>query len=1405
VEEKDQERKRKFPVSHLQNGLSELARRGFNDRGVNAVLLEQYDYEMEKVLDRLADPTSEAHYKNIFGGVKVHSFDEDNLEALWDAARKAAAHRTPYHGKNYKAPAGLAYDAPQAARLVVGVQTKLQPVVSRFVLGVPRTAYRANDPLPAGLLIDESTGDIHGTPTELVSARRVTVTAFNGSGECSTTVDITVTAERGPEGLVYASQDTSDLIVNVQTKISPNEGFVRGLPEAKFQALSAALPAATSLESVLYTATSVPLARDTKQFTDLFRLIVVSARALMSTMTKVGQLHGDLLSLLPLNNDLDSQNLENAIADLKSQENSAAEAGNYAEAMSMQQEHLQKTEELNRYKTFNIQFLDPIRGYCNEMVNEADKLGDLVEHTKTSLAPIHSRGEELTDVSGSVAHELSKTSELADGELAWLQERELSGLNSTASSASQEVTKRQEVFKARFTDLMRQVGDVLTQLEQCQKIARTQLRVMQERVCDTSSKPLVMQEHLCSLAPWDHVTQMQKMIENSPNGKIIELEQMTEAFLGALKTLVSPCVDLLRKAPAMPEGATLDEVTGEVMVTLLSPVSYHAFTVRAFNDTGECSAKVVLSAKAQTAPSGLRYTDLPAASEYAHPTQSNGLLLTGDIVCLKCSHTSAGLPAGTFTVSPGLPSGLSLNAQTGDIIGAPSSDTSRKDYRVTLQNPAGKSECTLSLEVQTHTPPGPLEYAAALNPTKTIYVIFVICQSIVPIIPTKVDSKNNLILTVSPELPAGLTMDPRTGVIYGSPIVPLKKTVFTVTASNLRGSQSTKIVLAVAGDGQICHPKEWTNEMIQVWLKNELNCNEDDRSHFLAIDGRQLVELQSKEAVASKLPSVQGTLQVLIAGTVKALVENWDQTSQPTTPLQRPVGVKAGDKVDLAYFPRELLKEYAPEEVLGVGSYGIVVLAYFVQNGHKKFKVAIKLVFAGGLHGFTDTALRSLNREGSILGRNKSPHVVRLSTFGVSERKEVFWLIMEHLEGRSLDVITSDPDTSFKEEDIVRLALQMLSALDTLHKQNVIHRDVKPANIVDDGDVFKLIDLGAASVVAAQEQELNQSLVTQSTLVHLVGTHGFMSPEAYREPDKVGPSSDIYSLCATLYLLISRHTPFHATTDLQWLFTVAGNMEEEAPRLNTVCAEHGLTGVSSGLEDIIAKGLHKKIPDRYKDATEMRDAIESFITSKYSISPPKNWKVMPTPWQDVELVEVPSSSADFKDVAAMFHTTCSQDEWLITKVERVQNLPQWQLYQTHQRTVESRRHGKDASEKRLFHGTEKATIPKINRNSFNRSFCGKNATAYGKGVYFAVDASYSIDDKYSHPDSQGNKYMYLARVVVGDFCVGDDTMNVPPPLPGNSNLLLYDSTVNRLNQPAMHVIYHDAQAYPEYLITIRRR
>ncbi len=194
AEKKDQQRKEKFPISRLQSDLGELARRGFNERTLNAVLLEQFDYDIEKVLDRLADTSS--HVRNGFVSSQVHNFDEDNLEALWDTARKAAAHSPPHPRLNYKAPAGLAY---HAASLCVGVHSRLQPIVlgvPGFVVGVPRTAFAASG-LPAGLLIDNVTGDIHGTPTETVSVCRVTVTAFNGTGSCVATVEITVTAESG--------------------------------------------------------------------------------------------------------------------------------------------------------------------------------------------------------------------------------------------------------------------------------------------------------------------------------------------------------------------------------------------------------------------------------------------------------------------------------------------------------------------------------------------------------------------------------------------------------------------------------------------------------------------------------------------------------------------------------------------------------------------------------------------------------------------------------------------------------------------------------------------------------------------------------------------------------------------------------------------------------------------------------------------------------------------------------------------------------------------------------------------------------------------------------------------------------------------------------------------------------
>jgi len=102
-----------------------------------------------------------------------------------------------------------------------------------------------------------------------------------------------------------------------------------------------------------------------------------------------------------------------------------------------------------------------------------------------------------------------------------------------------------------------------------------------------------------------------------------------------------------------------------------------------------------------------------------------------------------------------------------------------------------------------------------------------------------------------------------------------------------------------------------------------------------------------------------------------------------------------------------------------------------------------------------------------------------------------------------------------------------------------------------------------------------------------------MAPEAYRNRQDVGPHSDIFALAVTLYYLVSRRMPFHADDDYGWIFAVAGNMEEQAQRLSDVCPD-----VSAGFSDIIAKGLQKKIPQRYGNAAEMKRDLEEHRKSR---------------------------------------------------------------------------------------------------------------------------------------------------------------------------------------------------------------
>lgn len=156
----------------------------------------------------------------------------------------------------------------------------------------------------------------------------------------------------------------------------------------------------------------------------------------------------------------------------------------------------------------------------------------------------------------------------------------------------------------------------------------------------------------------------------------------------------------------------------------------------------------------------------------------------------------------------------------------------------------------------------------------------------------------------------------------------------------------------------------------------------------------------------------------------------------------------------------------------------------------------------------------------------------------------------------------------------------------------------------------------------------------------------------------------------------------------------------------------------------------------------------------------------------------------------------------IVSVRRVQNLPLLRSHLALKETMLARGDMPKTELERpaMFHGSDADSARKIVQQGFNRSFCGKNATAYGKGVYFARDARYSCDKQYARPDADGLQHIFIVSVLVGWYCRGVANARVPAARAGD---VLFDSTVDSVADPSIVVTYNDAQAYPRYLVALR--
>ncbi|KAL6457663.1 hypothetical protein MHYP_G00346260 [Metynnis hypsauchen] len=184
---------------------------------------------------------------------------------------------------------------------------------------------------------------------------------------------------------------------------------------------------------------------------------------------------------------------------------------------------------------------------------------------------------------------------------------------------------------------------------------------------------------------------------------------------------------------------------------------------------------------------------------------------------------------------------------------------------------------------------------------------------------------------------------------------------------------------------------------------------------------------------------------------------------------------------------------------------------------------------------------------------------------------------------------------------------------------------------------------------------------------------------------------------------------------------------------------------------------------------------------------------------------VDEASDEFQDVVREFYDSIHEyhNKIKIIKVEKMMNSLLYNQYRLKKASMEQSATIPQV-ERTLFHGTSETSVKEICVHGFNRSFCGKNATVYGQGVYFAVESALSVSDTYSPPNADGHKFIFMARVLTGDFTVGKHEMKTAPLKDTSGIPVRYHSVVDKLDSPTLFVIFNDTQAYPQYLITCQK-
>src|SRR5271154_6378497 len=264
----------------------------------------------------------------------------------------------------------------------------------------------------------------------------------------------------------------------------------------------------------------------------------------------------------------------------------------------------------------------------------------------------------------------------------------------------------------------------------------------------------------------------------------------------------------------------------------------------------------------------------------------------------------------------------------------------------------------------------------------------------------------------------------------------------------------------------------------------------------------------------------------------------------------------------------EIAGRYRLQQRLGFGGMSTVHLA---MDTRLERLVAVKLLAEHLAHD--PTFVSRFQREAQAAARLVHPNIVQVFDSGLDEHAGRHYIVMEYIEGKSGAEILKE-DGWMEVPEVLSLVEQACGGLDYAHRHGVVHRDVKPGNLLRSREgTIKLADFGIAKAT-------EQSSITQVGSV--LGTAAYLAPEQARG-EEAGPGADIYALGVVAYQLISGRLPYEAAS----LTELALSQQQEAPPM----LDSLVAAVSPELADAVAISLALDARDRYQPAREMGRAL----------------------------------------------------------------------------------------------------------------------------------------------------------------------------------------------------------------------